>query len=220
MLTTPPDHIRINLKGEKAFKVPNIANLIITTNHPDAIALAEDDRRFDVVATAMADQGEGHDYFLRYYAWLEAGGSEAVMGWLLRRKVTAFDPKVAPPASVAKAIMQREAELPVVAWAQSLWNEDGPLVGRKLITLDELMELARGGAWGANNLPRDYRMPMHIQKALAADGWASTRVQIYEGNARPRVWARTTPDLYAQMEPKVLRERLEEDRKRSAGREF
>jgi hypothetical protein len=219
LLTTPPDHIRINLKGVPAFKVPNIANLVVTTNHADAIALAEDDRRFDVIDTVPAARGE-EGYFRRYYAWLEAGGSEAVMGWLLRREVTAFDPKVAPPVSAAKATMKREAEAPVVAWARSLWGEDGPLVERKLVTLDELMELARRGVWGASNIPREHRYMAQLQKALLADGWASTGVQIHEGEGRPRVWARNTPGMYAQMGPKALRERLEEDRKRSAGREF
>jgi hypothetical protein len=34
------------------------------------------------------------------------------------------------------------------------------------------------------------------------------------------VWAREAVELYAQMEPKLLRTKLEEDRKRSAGSEF
>jgi hypothetical protein len=45
-------------------------------------------------------------------------------------------------------------------------------------------------------------------------------VQINEGEGRPRPWARGSVELYAQMTPKVLRARLEEDRKASAGREF
>jgi hypothetical protein len=220
LLTTPPDRIRINLKGVSAFTVPNIANLIITTNHADAIALAEDDRRFDVVDTAMADQGEGHDYFLRYYAWLEAGGNEAVMGWLLRRKVTAFDPKVAPPVSAAKATMKREAEPAAMAWARSLWGPDGPMSGRVLVTLDELVELARRGYWGAGDMARGHHLIKQLQLALAADGWKTTGVQVLGADGRPRVWAREAVELYGQMEPKLLRTKLEEDRKRSAGSEF
>ena len=73
MLTTPPHHIRINLKGVPAFWLPNVVNVIITTNHADAVALAKDDRRFDVVVTVPADEGEGDVYFDKLYAWYGAG---------------------------------------------------------------------------------------------------------------------------------------------------
>jgi hypothetical protein len=217
LLTTPPDRIRINLKGVSAFSVPNIVNLIVTTNHADAIALAEDDRRFDVVDTVLAGDAA---YFKAYYAWLDAGGKAAVMGWLLAREVTAFNPKQAPPVSAAKVAMTREAEAPAMGWARSLWGPDGPMSGRVLVTLDELVELARRGVWGASGFGPGHRLLEQLKRALAADGWRTTKVQVSEGDSRPRVWAREAVELYAQMEPKLLRTKLEEDRKRSAGSEF
>lgn len=217
LLTTPPEHMRINIKGVSAFEVPNIINVIVTTNHADAIALAEDDRRFDVVDTVVAGDPA---YFKAYYEWLDAGGKAAVMGWLLAREVTAFNPKQAPPVSAAKVAMTREAEAPAMAWARSLWGPDGPMSGRVLVTLDELMELARRGYWGASGMGGGRHLIPQLQKALTADGWRTTGVQIVEAEGRPRVWARETVELYAQMTPKLMRTKLEEDRKRSGGSEF
>jgi len=217
VLTTPPDKLRINTKGVSAYQIPNVLNVIVTTNHEDAIALADDDRRFDVVETAKAGDDE---HFAELYAWLDHGGREAVMGWLLARDVAGFNPKAAPPMSRAKAVMTREAEPAAMGWARGLWGPDGPMSGRVLVTLDELVELARRGYWGAGDMARGHRLIAQLQKALVADTWRTTGVQILEADGRPRVWAREAVELYAQMEPKLLRTKLEEDRKRSAGSEF
>jgi hypothetical protein len=217
MLTTPPHHIRINIKGVSAFDVPNITNVVVTTNHPDAIALAEDDRRFDVIETALA----GDDaHFGRYYDWLKAGGNEAVLGWLLRREAGAFNPNKAPPMSKAKAAMTQEAEPAAMAWARGLWADGGPLEDRKLVTMDELVDMAGKGVWGAGDMARGHKLMEQIKRALAADGWESTGIQIRDRGARPRPWARSTVELYSQMDGTMLRTRLEDDRKASNARDF
>jgi hypothetical protein len=221
MVTTPPNHMRINLKGIPEYWIPNVLNIVVTTNHPDAIALAEDDRRFDVVQTVYAAGAEGNAYFERMFGWLAAGGNAAVAGALLRRDVATFKPKQAPPVSVAKAAMMREAEAPGMAWARALWGEDGPLGSRGLVTVDEVMELARRGTWGASPQIISHRLVKQILQALRADGWENTGVLVAQENSRVRPWTRMKPiELYRQTKPDALRERLEEDRRRCAGRGF
>ena len=217
VLTTPPDTLRINIKNVSAFFVPNITNVIVTTNHEDAIALADDDRRFDVVETALAGDTA---YFDRLYAWMDAGGDEAVAGYLLKRDCAAFNPKKAPPMSKAKAAMTREAEPAAMAWARGLWAEGGPLEDRKLVTMDELVDMAGKGVWGAGDMARGHKLMEQIKRALAADGWASTGIQIRDRGARPRPWARSTVELYSQMDGTMLHTKLEDDRKASNARDF
>jgi len=221
-MTTPPDRVRINRKGVEEFEIPNIVNVAITSNHIDAIALAEDDRRFDVVGTSMAAVGEDRDaYYTGLRGWYARGGYEAVAGYLAARDVSAFNPYATPPMTTAKLEMALEAH-PAVAWARSLWAEEGPLGRRHYLTVDEVMDMHRRGVWGAERA-RGRGLPQHIMRAMRADGWAYTGVQILEGGAsnRPRVWYRgPAPELVAQLPPLVMREKLEEDRRKEAGSEF
>ena len=223
MLTTPPHHIRINLKGVPAFWLPNVVNVIITTNHADAVALAKDDRRFDVVVTVPADEGEGDVYFDKLYAWYARGGLGAAV-WALRTRVIGerFHPKHEPPMSEAKAAMIREAEPPAVAWARGLWTTEegleGPLTGRAYVTLEEIMDMARTGAWGAGAVGGGHArgLPQHIVMALRLDEWLNTEVQVTDGGHRSRVWYRgDAPEIAKQFQPKVMRQKLEEDRVKS-----
>ena len=90
-----------------------------------------------------------------------------------------------------------------------------------LVTVNEVMELARRGAWGASPQIVSHRLMKQILQALHADGWENTEVQIVQENSRTRPWTRARPiELYRQMKPDALRERLEEDRRRCAGRGF
>jgi hypothetical protein len=53
-LTVPPDRLAVNEKMIASYMIPNIVNVVVTTNHVGAIALADDDRRFDIIQTQHA----------------------------------------------------------------------------------------------------------------------------------------------------------------------
>jgi hypothetical protein len=226
MLTTPPDMIRINTKNVKAYDIPNLTNVIVTTNHPDAIALAEEDRRFDVVATVYAADAAGIErgaYYTRLREWLDSGGQAAVMGWLMRRDVTGFKAKGAPPVTAAKAVMIGEAEPAPVAWARMIWGEGGPLGGREIVTMAEIMTMVENRAWAPGNGEawRGRQLMTLIERAFRADEWVNIPIQVREGAVRARPWVRGgQTGLVAQMSGPALRERLEKDRARCSVSEF
>ena len=187
-LTTPPHFLRINLKGLPAYTMRNIVNAAMTSNHDDAMALPDDDRRFDVVMTVAADRGEGDAYFDRLYAWYAAGGLGAAARWLRERDVGGrFHAAHEPPVTAAKQAMIRQAEAPGVSWARSLWasedGADGPLAGRRYVTLEEIMDMAParrvgradGGGQDACRTDRD---------GVGVDGWARTETQVPDGGQR------------------------------------
>jgi len=226
MLATPPDTIRINTKNVRAYEVPNVTNVVVTTNHADAIALPASDRRFDVVATVNAADAAGAErvaYFSALRAWLDAGGQAAVMGHLLRRDVAGFQAKGTPPMTEAKAAMVSEAEPAPIAWARMIWGEGGPLAGRELVTMAELMGMVEDRVWspGSGEAWRGRSLMVHLEQAFRADGWTHVLVQVREGTVRSRPWARGDKvGLLAQMSGTALRERLEADRKRCSVNEF
>lgn len=217
-LTTPPTHIRINPKGLEAFHIRNIINVIVTTNHAGAIAMAEDDRRFDIIqcSRAATPEEEAAGYYKRLYAWYENGGHEAVAGYLLGRDVSGFNPNAAPPVTAAKEAMRREGAHPAVNWAGALWGPGEPLEDRRLVTVNEILVRGQRGDWGANSTISRNLMPSHITQALRLGGWTILPQQIVDGDKKPFVWARKAAvNLLVDLKPATLARKLQEDRAKS-----
>jgi hypothetical protein len=222
-LATPPDRLAINEKNHPRYTIPNIVNVVITTNHISAVALADDDRRFDVVQTRHAvGEADGRPaYFNRVYPWFAAGGSAAVAGWLLRRDVSRFNPSAAPPYTRAKAAMTREGAHPATGWVMDVLMPRGPMGRRNLVTVIEIMDLARHGGWGAGAAVASWILPEHITRGLRLSGWRHVARTEIEG-ARHQVWARANcpVELLKQLPGRSWAVLLEEDRKKSAASEF
>lgn len=220
-LTTPPVEVQINMKGLEPFSVPNLVNVVVTTNHEGAIALAEHDRRFLVVSTVAANQDEDKlAYYGPLHRWLETGGLEAAAGWLLRRDVSAFTPKIVPPPTAATAVMMREGAPPGVAWACGLWasDEGGLFEQRELLTVVEVMACASHAGHGAGEPVRRSLTKEHVAMALRLSGWRLIRTRVADGPTRPQPWTRSGSfELLSQLNPKSLQERLEEDRRLRTG---
>lgn len=83
------DRLEIQYKGQNQFTGDNLANIIMYTNHKDAMKVNIDQRRYFIVYTAqqtyqdmMRDSMDG-DYFNRIYNWLKfEGGYEMVAEYL------------------------------------------------------------------------------------------------------------------------------------------
>jgi hypothetical protein len=223
-LTTPPDVIRINRKGVEEYDIPNVLNVAVTSNHEGAIALAEDDRRFDVVGTVMAVGGteaETGTYYAALHRWYGAGGREAVAGYLMGRDVSAFNPNARPPMTVAKNMMAREGAHPAVGWVARLWDEEQPLHARDYVTVGEIVVKGQRGEWGAGAAISRGITWAYVVQAMRLVGWISLPQQIVDGDRRARVWARAAvADLASQVPAAALRERLEKDRAKTAGMGF
>jgi hypothetical protein len=195
---------------------------MITTNHEGAIALAEDDRRFDVIATSAAVSGEGVElYYQELHAWYQAGGREAVAGFLLGRDVSRFNPHAAPPVTEAKQTMAREGAHPAVSWALGLWDAGRPLHKRDYVTVAEIVDKGQAGKWGAGDAAGRGLTWGHVLQALRMKGWVQLPQQVVDGEQRPRVWARSGVEVLArQLSAAALKERLVTDRGKSSGADF
>jgi len=95
--TTPPNTITCNEKHVPEYMVPNVASVIITTNHrEDGMYLDPDDRRH-YVASSDRDRSEFSDgYWRELYEWYANGGTGHVAAYLNAHDLAGFNPK-APP---------------------------------------------------------------------------------------------------------------------------
>lgn len=214
ILTTPPDHIRINRKGLEEYDIPNLVNLMITTNHEGAIALADDDRRFDVVLTRQAAADEdAAAYYGALHHWYETGGHEAVFGWLMARDVSAFNPHARPPMTLAKATMAREGANPIVSWVMSLWEDGGTLARRDHLTFDEVLTAARMD--GGSTIHPVFAGG-HVLRALRLSGFRRVDVKFMDGGKLTRMWTRTRFEMLSGAPAGVLAAQLVQDRERAS----
>lgn len=104
------DVISIIGKGKKGFNVFNTQNYLAFTNHEDALAIDENDRRWLPMFTHYTSKSQlikaGRDkaYFARIY---DVIGSQigAIRGWLENVPLDDFNPHEAPATNHAKQIM-------------------------------------------------------------------------------------------------------------------
>jgi hypothetical protein len=225
LLTTPPDTIRINRKGLEEYEIPNIVNVWITSNHEGAMALAEDDRRVEVIGTKAAGPLGDEDAVALYYGmlhrWSQPGGCEAVAGFLLARDVSLFQPRARPPMTDAKRLMAREGAHPAVTWAIGLWDAGRPMHGRNYVTVPELTDKGQAGKWQAGDAVARGMTQHHAITALRMIGWAVLPLQIVDGDGRPNVWTRAGNLALARQLPAArLRDQLISDRGKSSIADF
>jgi hypothetical protein len=137
----PPDVVLCDEKNLREHRVPNVAGVIITTNHKtDGIYLPADDRRHYVAWSETQREEFGADYFARLYAWYAAGGIGHVVAYLRAFDLAGFDAKAPPPKTAAFWAIVAVGEAP----------ESGELcdvieaLGEPLtVTLGQLIQAAR-----------------------------------------------------------------------------
>jgi hypothetical protein len=92
----PPDVLPVNQKHLPEVYVPNVCGVIVTTNHPDAIALPSDDRRFFVIWSHLTKEDFTEQYWIDLWAWFDGGGIEIVADHLANMDLSGFNPKAYP----------------------------------------------------------------------------------------------------------------------------
>ena len=176
--------LAINEKNLRQYFVPNNQNWIITTNHDNAIALEDDDRRF-WVHRVLIDAPPPDEYFAALHAWFNAGGTENVFGWLLQRDVSGFNPMARPPMTAAKRTMLEQSQPAPVRYLRSLFAESKPFGGRTVVTVPEVLKHA----------DQDWNAPQSVNSkdvmaALKAEGFKPAHRPVRIGAETPQLWAR------------------------------
>lgn len=111
ILAAPPEMLAMEMKYANTIYVRNLCHVILTTNDPLTMYIPPEDRRLFVITSNLPDPKAvpifSPSYFDDMYEYLENGGADAVVRWLLNRDI--FEFKVGtPPAMTSgkKAIIE------------------------------------------------------------------------------------------------------------------
>jgi hypothetical protein len=138
LVASPPVTLRVNIKFQPQFEIPNLVAPIFLTNMHDALALSRGGRRYFV--TWNEDSPRPPKHYADLVDWYDAGGDGLVARWLLQRDVSGFDAKGRAPETAAKESMRLAARSRRDEIAEeALADREGPFAHR-LFTIGEVFE--------------------------------------------------------------------------------
>jgi hypothetical protein len=132
-------HLTINPKGRRAYTVPNMLHLILTTNASWAVPAGAEARRFFVLDVTRR---EGRAYFDALYSEINSGGVAAMLHDLLAVDLSRFDPR-AVPVTAALVQQQRLSADPITRWVM-----DGVVTQALIPGLTQNGKPVPGGGFG------------------------------------------------------------------------
>ena len=110
--------VRVNQKYVPAYDVPDRANFLFTSNHPDAFFLEDDDRRYFIHAVTV--QPLPREFYDMYGEWLAGDGPSALFYYLQRHPVGDFNPNAHAMRTIARDAMLLDCKSDLGAWVQRL----------------------------------------------------------------------------------------------------
>jgi len=228
LLVAPPQHVVVEQKYMAPMTIPNQQLWLFFTNHEDAFALENSDRRFWIIQT-FASPREA-DYYQTLWGWYEQGGGLAkVIRFLLDRKISAAFRADRTPEDFQKLKpgMAVAGAPAAVRWIIEQFEDGGLLEGRRIVSAREIVDLACTRA-----CPVAVQRSMTDKQAVAAlrlMGWVRlgtdtegrVRVEAQSGEdgkvrlkdgRRVKLWAAGAKELLAQLNGDQLRARYERER--------
>jgi hypothetical protein len=102
IIAVPPDTLSVNRKNVPHYTIPNIINVVLFTNHDDALAPTKGGRRY-WIHRCLIEKKPDMSYFTALWDWINSGGDAKVFGWLMQRYISAFDSKEPAPMTEGQA---------------------------------------------------------------------------------------------------------------------
>ncbi|BBU44949.1 hypothetical protein PPTS312_28640 [Pseudomonas putida] len=192
-------------KGRPAKDIRNITHFVITTNHRDALPLAQGDRRI-AVFQCEADR-KPPEYYVKLLEWMDGPGPALVAGVLATWKFDAdWNPYAPVPQTEAAKALQGISQGTLYVKLLEMREASVPPFNRGAVTADQIASLLLGERkhelWGcAVTYPA-------VGKALNKMGWKPWEGKVEypggkSGGARVSVYLTTpTDDWWRGMSPK------------------
>jgi Family of unknown function (DUF5906) len=173
LIAAPPHTLMVNRKNVPQHEIPNIVNVILFSNHEDALAPTQDDRRY-WVHRCLIDKKPPKSHFKAFYAWLDGGGDAKLFGWLPARDISHFDHLEPAPMTAAKQEMIDLTQPAPLRWCRELLREGGDFEDRKIVAAREIVGVADRSR---GNASRDVNAKWALA-ALKAEGFTSLVVRV------------------------------------------
>lgn len=101
-LAAPPELLPMEMKQAHIVYVRNVLRVFLTTNDHLTMHIPPEDRRLFVMHSRLGRDWARPDYFDSMYEYLQGGGMDAVIQWLLCREIGHFKPGATPPITYGK----------------------------------------------------------------------------------------------------------------------
>lgn len=186
-------HVNLNIKSMPVMSHPTLWSFYFLTNNEDAIKADKDERRFFVL---HCDRKLPQDQAEAYYSWLNAGGSEALMDYLLNLDLSGFDAMGVAPRTEAFMEMVDAAQSVVEDDLQDMMEQQTHGFEIGLINTKALAEVLRGRGRKVGKVT--------VGKFLRENGWRKianiyTAIAKRDGKmvrAPSSLWAPETSSLH------------------------
>jgi len=132
--------VNLTNKGQDSREIRNVTSYMLGTNHPDALPIDDEDRRYAVLQTIL-DLTEQE--FAVIYAFLEDEDNHwNIQQWLLRHEISAaFNARGRAPKTNATTSMVANTEDLLIAKIQEAIDKNSKLVNSSFISFAALKEI-------------------------------------------------------------------------------
>lgn len=192
------DEVTIRHIYTKAYSIPNATSYIMFSNHHDALAITNNDRRYCILMSAIQDKKQimmkmketDGEYFTRMYQFIDKHPG-AILHWLDNHRISeSFDPKSHAPVTVhrqkmidlAKSDMELAIE-EVLGWNVTGCNRD-LLSDKVLVDLLRMLTMEDG-----RGLPMSRR---HMSQTLAKMGYSKCDIPVMKKADNHTIWLHIT----------------------------
>ena len=110
--------ISINEKYEKTYAIPNRVNFFLTSNHPTALHLTKEARRYFVVHATESKLPQ--EFYTRFLSWRENGGLSALLYKMLHVDLSGFNPGADAPRTADMQEMIAAGRSDLQDWCHDL----------------------------------------------------------------------------------------------------
>ena len=175
------------------YEQPNVFNLLMFTNHEDAIIIDSTDRRYCVIFSRASPKPPA--YYAELFGWT-AKNLGKVLHYMKQRDLSAFMPNGHAPMTTGKKELIDQSLPPLQAWMkEAIEEESWPFVG-DLVTTSHL----------AACLPRAFSnsSPQAVGRALSSIGGVNLGQYLMPSGQNLRLWAVRRSETWASTSNKVV----------------
>jgi len=202
LIAAPPHSLEVNTKGRPEFFVPNLLNVVIFTNEPDALAVSRTDRRYFV--SWNDDPPQDKAFYDRIWSWYRQGGMELVGAWLMQRDVSRFNAHGRAPITEALKEMGKAARPPLQEWIEDGVEEGSGLFCRDLVLVEEIADEAPADVRRGGQRPSSQKISIILRKLGGQR--VTGKIWIPGLDCSRSIWALRRAEMYAQADQDRLRE--------------
>ncbi len=191
MITQPTVSIREMHKPP--YEQPNVFNLLMFTNHEDAIIIDKSDRRYCVLFSKATPRNSS--YYEKIWSW-SAENKAAILYELRTRDISKFKPKGHAPMTAGKKTLIKESMMPLEAWMrEGIESQSWPFMG-DIVCTSHLAEC----------LPRSLSnvSAQALGKTLKAIEATQLGQIPLENGSRMRLWAVRRGDTWRNESPENI----------------